>query len=285
MTWTTSDPLPALATEAALAVADALARELLTPAPRKLIGAHLEALFKRYPQFEALGTENAISAFWREWLFDLSQWPADLVETACIAWRQSKAKRKPDTSGQLKALIDAEWSARSAFDDRVKRAVLRLAGVNSPSTAVRNDAYGEEVFSGRWMEFAASLKRVWGEERTESIMHHHMVQNGDEIVVSAHVAESYLRHPTIASIVHEFGFTVVFFPDRFRRLTKNRKPRHEPMLSGADRREFAAKMRRRINGVSSADDWALPRETVTDEEREARNLELLQAAAEEAGYS
>lgn len=285
MTWTTSDPLPALATEAALGVADALARELLTPAPRKLIGAHLEALFKRYPQFEALGTDNAISAFWREWLFDLSQWPADLVETACIAWRQSKAKRKPDTSGQLKAMIDAEWSARSAFDDRVKRAVLRLAGVASPSTAVRNDAYGAEVFSGRWLEFAAALKRVWGEERTESLMHHHMVQNGDEIVTAAHVMESYLRHPTIASIVHEFGFTVVFFPDRFRRLTKNRKPREERMLSGADRREFAKQMRDRINGVTRADDWQRPREEVTPAERKARLQELADAAREEADYS
>lgn len=82
--------------------------------PRERLATELNLLFKRYGPLE-FDSEAEATLFWRDWLADLADWPADLVEEACRSWRNSPAKYRPRTAGQLKPLIVEEWNRRKAM--------------------------------------------------------------------------------------------------------------------------------------------------------------------------
>ena len=113
--------LPRELNRAALDEAWWVAREALRPMPGEEILIHLKALFDLYGGVD-FENEAAGTMFWRAWIEDLSEWPADLVEEACRRWRRSPAKVRPKSSGNLNDIIRSEFSNRFAFRRWVQQA-------------------------------------------------------------------------------------------------------------------------------------------------------------------
>ncbi len=82
------------------------------------IFSEIEALASRYPQARPLDGEIG-KRWWRDWLEDLGDVPADLLLEACRRWRNSTEKWMP-SPGQLKSTIESELRTRHAQVRRAK---------------------------------------------------------------------------------------------------------------------------------------------------------------------
>jgi len=113
-----------------IAVTDELRRSL-EPADARTIAAHLESLAVMYPQQGRMDADDRIRA--RAWLADLAEYPADVIEAACVAWRRSDTPFMP-SPGQLIAKIKPIVSHRKRLFKRGED-LQNDAGLRSAKTA------------------------------------------------------------------------------------------------------------------------------------------------------
>ena len=111
------------------AVYDAYAGKIAPAAPEVLI-TFVELLDLR--GFEKDLPEAAMAQIELDWIEDLSEFPADLVELACKNWRRSNVGRAPYASGELTESIKAEAIKRKAVFKKAKSVleILEREGQN-----------------------------------------------------------------------------------------------------------------------------------------------------------
>lgn len=92
--------MPPLAVDQVPAVAEAerLLSDLLSPAKPAAIGRMIEALIWHYPHQPR--PDHALESIAADWVRDLGHLPADIIDAACTAWRRSTNQFAP-TPGHL----------------------------------------------------------------------------------------------------------------------------------------------------------------------------------------
>lgn len=85
----------------------------------------LESLSVMYPQQDRTEADDRIRA--RAWMTDLADYPADVIEAACVQWRRKDTPWMP-TPGQLIALMDPIVKHR----ERLKRRADDLFAQSQP---------------------------------------------------------------------------------------------------------------------------------------------------------
>lgn len=100
----------------------------LIPAEGREIAVLLESLSVMYPQQDRTEADDRIRA--RAWMTDLADYPADVIEAACVQWRRKDTPWMP-TPGQLIALMDPIVKHR----ERLKRRADDLFAQPAPRTA------------------------------------------------------------------------------------------------------------------------------------------------------
>ena len=96
--------------------------QLQPPAPSYILG-RIEVLESRY--FEKDTTAEVQKQLDREWIEDLSEYPADLLDEACRNWRLSNQNYAPRSAGVLMESVKAEWIRRKCIYKN-SEVVLRL---------------------------------------------------------------------------------------------------------------------------------------------------------------
>ena len=87
-----------------------LASELIRPATAEHILAKVELLLNR--GFQSSKPQQIEKALYSEWLEDLMDYPADLINLACKNWRNGNNKRAPYGAGELMESVKDEWTKR-----------------------------------------------------------------------------------------------------------------------------------------------------------------------------
>lgn len=90
----------------------------LTPATQKQIAGHIEALAVMYPQQARTDADHTVWV--RAWYADLADYPADVIEAGCVAWRRSDERFMP-TPGQLRKKMDRIVSFRRILHKRAEK--------------------------------------------------------------------------------------------------------------------------------------------------------------------
>ncbi len=85
----------------------------LRPAKPSHILGRIEVLESRY--FEKETIPEVQKQLDREWIEDLSKYPADLLDAACNNWRQSNQNYAPRSAGVLMESVKAEWVRRKVI--------------------------------------------------------------------------------------------------------------------------------------------------------------------------
>lgn len=223
-------------------IADALARlaASLMRAPDDRNGESLRRLFERYPKWSPPSNEGA---FWNDWLDDVRDWPGELVALACSRWRNSPAKREPHTAGELRPLIQAIWNARRVARDKLKAAQAALTQrAPDAADALAHGIAGARDEGGPWSQFCADLRRRMGDERAAYYLHNVALFDG-VLWTGSHAVVSILKRDA-GDILDAHRFAVAFFPDRYKRLTKDRPPLVERDPTPEERRMIVAGLRR-----------------------------------------
>lgn len=114
----TAADLPALREYHRAAVVDC------APASPKEIGLSLVRLFSHYPPRNDLPAGLSDQRM-GDWFNDLAEYPADVLEAACAAWRRSKERFAP-SPGQLIAKANEIFASRRAYRDRAARVLGAL---------------------------------------------------------------------------------------------------------------------------------------------------------------
>lgn len=104
----------------------------LAPTSRRDVAALIEQLSALYPQAASSESDDLIRV--RAWLADLTEYPTDAIEAACIAWRRSPERWMP-TPGQLIALVDPIVRHRRRLLKRARDIVAEHEADKSPQTA------------------------------------------------------------------------------------------------------------------------------------------------------
>jgi hypothetical protein len=113
----TADDLPGLREYLTLAQAACVA------APQRRTAALLAKLFIHYPRAEMAQGLN--DERMRDWIQDLREYPADVVEAAAASWRRSKERFAP-SPGQFIAKAEPIFAARRAFRDRAEKVLAAV---------------------------------------------------------------------------------------------------------------------------------------------------------------
>ena len=104
----------------------------LEPASPQDIAALIESLFLMYNHTGRTDADDAIRA--RAWLADMRDYPADVIESACVRWRRSDERFAP-SPGQLIKLMDPIVSHRRALAERGRVMVAESGSVPTPRPA------------------------------------------------------------------------------------------------------------------------------------------------------
>lgn len=75
----------------------------------------------------ALTNPKAEERIQEDWIEDLSEFPADLVEEACRRWRRGNHNRAPYASGELMESVKPEFVRRKSLYMKAK-SVLEIVG-------------------------------------------------------------------------------------------------------------------------------------------------------------
>lgn len=92
-------------------VRDELSASLI-PATAEQIAGHIEGLAVMYPQQARSDADHRVWV--RAWLADLCEYPPDVIEAGCVAWRRSPERFMP-TPGQLRDKMDRIMVFRRAM--------------------------------------------------------------------------------------------------------------------------------------------------------------------------
>lgn len=114
------EPLPTDLSPATLDAIEEDVRGQLIPATNAEVVGAIKRLRMHYGEWSQL-TEAEEADIWRDWLLDFKAYPRTLLMDACIAWRNSTAKRPP-TPGQLKALVQRDFERLRHIENQVSRA-------------------------------------------------------------------------------------------------------------------------------------------------------------------
>lgn len=199
----------------------------------------LKRLFERYPKFDSPSDQ---AGFWNDWLDDVKEWPAALIADACTRWRNSPAKRPPNTAGELRVHIARIWDGRRAFRDSLREA-LAMVERRAPETDFATSA----AESGPWSQFVADMKRRFGEERAAWRLHGLALRDG-VLWTGSHALQSMMQSEA-GDILESFGWEVQYFPDRYNRLTRDRPPLVEREATPDEKRQMADGLRRVAAGI------------------------------------
>lgn len=104
-----------------IAKAGAYYETLLQPPAPQQIAVNVELLevrgFQKPLPLDDNGDvlEVVVDQINKDWIDDLSEFPADLVEQACRAWRRKNTNRAPYASGELMESVKAEFIRRKCI--------------------------------------------------------------------------------------------------------------------------------------------------------------------------
>lgn len=124
-------PLPEELTAEMITEASSLYSHAMQRAIGKEVIAYVERLRNHYGEFAAM-TEAQAEMLHKDWLEDFHRYPRELLIEACRRWRNSNAKKAP-TPGQLKAMVEDEFTDRALIGQRIAKAHLAF---KSPSRRV-----------------------------------------------------------------------------------------------------------------------------------------------------
>ena len=100
---------------------------LLQPSEATYILGKIEILESRYYQRDTNPTvQDEID---KEWIDDLSEYPADLIELACNNWRRSNNNYAPRSAGVLMESVKSEYVRRVVMYRKAKT-VLEITNVD-----------------------------------------------------------------------------------------------------------------------------------------------------------
>jgi hypothetical protein len=153
--WRMGQRLPTEATLLALEAEERTLAMMMLRAPAARTIALLETLFELYGDSGLpAGDEAAATRFWRAWIEDTQTIPLECLEEAVRQWRQSAARRRPATAGQLLAPVREEIAARAAHQQKLRLALAQRRNVR-PSEA---DDEADRVTPEQRARIAAELR-------------------------------------------------------------------------------------------------------------------------------
>lgn len=164
VSWTPGQALPSEATSSRLEAEHTAVSMMRLRAPATALIGALEALFELYGDSGLpAGDDAAATRFWRAWLEDLHDAPFACVEEAIRRWRQSPARKRPATAGQLMAPVTAEIDAlkrhaakvRAALDQRAQEAA---AAAEAAQPTAPDDRATRQAGAALMRDFAAQLR-------------------------------------------------------------------------------------------------------------------------------